>query len=288
MLFYLWKIGLQLHPYYEKRMITSKNHPMKTKMMNYEPRTLEDIVFEDRNKDYGAYALNRYCTKYLLIAFLISLAGVSTAIAVPFIKNMKNPGSILLQNHGITATLDPVDNNPVIPPPPPPPPLPIKTMEQAQYSAPRLVDNPPDGSDMIPVEQAIENNVNPPVLPDIIAVEPPSGEIDDPDKEEYLQPEEQASFMNGDLNEFRNWVQTRVQYPEIAIANGIFGKVIVGFCVNSKGQVVDVNIIRGVDASLDRETIRVITSSPLWKAARQGGVSVKQKFVIPVVYKLNS
>ena len=59
---------------------------MKTKTNLPEPRTLDDLVFENRNKAYGAYALNRKHRKYLLIAFLISLTGVGTAIAVPFLK----------------------------------------------------------------------------------------------------------------------------------------------------------------------------------------------------------
>jgi periplasmic protein TonB len=93
--------------------------------------------------------------------------------------------------------------------------------------------------------------------------------------------------MNGDLLQFRNWVEANILYPEIAIEHQIFGKVIVGFCVNARGQIVDIKVIRGVDPSLDQETIRVISSSPTWKAARQGGIPVKEKFTIPVVFRIN-
>jgi protein TonB len=56
--------------------------------------------------------------------------------------------------------------------------------------------------------------------------------------------------------------------------------------VNSKGEVVEVHVIRAVDPSLDNESVKVISTSPLWKAARQGGEPVKQHFVIPVVFIL--
>ncbi len=59
---------------------------MKTKTNLPDARTLDDIVFENRNKAYGAYALNKKHRKYLFIAFFISLTGVSTVIAVPFLK----------------------------------------------------------------------------------------------------------------------------------------------------------------------------------------------------------
>ena len=55
-----------------------------------------------------------------------------------------------------------------------------------------------------------------------------------------------------------------LRYPEIATENGISGKVYVQFVVNSKGQVEDVKVIRGVDPSLDKESIRVVMASPKW------------------------
>jgi periplasmic protein TonB len=260
---------------------------MKTKMMNHEPRTLEDIVFEYRNQAYGAYALNRNCMKYLFLAFLISLAGVSTALAVPFLKIIKNPGTNRVPGTEIEVVVRKIENEPVLPPPPPPP-LPDKLIAQVHYRTPVIVEDAPDDLGIDIMGDLVDKTINTPVPEDFPTVQPPSREIDEPKNDEITIPEEEASFMNGDLNEFRIWVQSKVTYPQIAIANGVFGKVIVGFCVNSKGQVVDVNIIRSVDPALDRETMRVILSSPLWKAARQGGIPVKQRFVIPVMFQLNN
>ncbi len=100
-------------------------------------------------------------------------------------------------------------------------------------------------------------------------------------------PQEYASFMDGGILEFARWVQQNVVYPQIAIDNQIQGKVIVSFCVNKRGEVVDIKLVRGIDKSVDQETMRVIATSPLWRAARQGGTPVKQLFVIPVTFVLN-
>jgi TonB family protein len=102
----------------------------------------------------------------------------------------------------------------------------------------------------------------------------------------YIFVDEQASFQDGTLENFREWVQKNIKYPEQAIKNGIYGKVIVQFTVNSKGKVDQIKILRGVDPLLDTETTRVISSSPDWEPASFKGVIVKQQFVIPVIFQL--
>lgn len=95
---------------------------MKTKTNLPDSRTLDDIVFENRNKAYGAYALNKKHRKYLLIAFLISLTGVGTAIAVPFLNALNGQNVFKGLDHQITVIIDPIDVDPIIPPPLPPAP----------------------------------------------------------------------------------------------------------------------------------------------------------------------
>jgi len=260
---------------------------MKTKTNVQDTRTLDDIVFENRNKAYGAYALNKKHRKYLLIAFLISLTGVSTAIAVPFIKALNGQDVFIrLDNHLVTL-IGPPRTEDVIPPPPLPPAPPVDLDKQATYSPPVLVDDAPPDESFGPMTDLVDRTYNSPVIdiiPDPVA---PSPEIPETPEEPIFSPQEHASFMNGGLEEFRIWVQKNVTYPQIAIENRISGKVFVAFCVNKNGEVVDVELLRGIDRSVDLESIRVISSSPLWKAARQGGRPVKQKFVIPVTFILN-
>jgi TonB family protein len=103
----------------------------------------------------------------------------------------------------------------------------------------------------------------------------------------YVLVDEQAKFMGGTLETFRDWVQENVRYPDDAIKNGITGKVTVTFAVDSKGKISNVKILRGVEKSLDMETIRVLESSPEWVPAKVKGIDVKQQFVMPVVFALS-
>jgi len=105
-------------------------------------------------------------------------------------------------------------------------------------------------------------------------------------EETFLVVEQQATFQGGDANAFRDWVTKNLTYPDIAIKKGISGKVYVQYAVNSKGYVVDVKVVRGVDPSLDKEAVRVISSSPKWEPAKQRGQKVKEQFTIPIAFKL--
>jgi protein TonB len=259
---------------------------MKTKTNLSDTRTLDDIVFENRNKAYGAYALNKKHRKYLLIAFLISLTGISTAIAFPFLKALNGQAIFSGLERVISTTLQPAQPEAPIPPPPPPAP-PLKDLaRQISYKPPQVVENAQE--DYIPpMEALIDRPHNAPLIDNIPEPVAPTPEIEEPKEEGLINPQEYASFMNGGIDEFRKWVLENIIYPEIAKESNIAGKVFIAFCVNKKGEVVDIEILRGLDKSVDQETIRVISSSPLWKPARQAGNPVKQKFVIPISFVLN-
>lgn len=98
--------------------------------------------------------------------------------------------------------------------------------------------------------------------------------------------EQKPSFMGGDANEFSKWVNQRIVYPEIAKENGVQGKVMVTFKVNADGSVSDVKVIRGVDPSIDKEAVRVISSSPKWKPGKQRDRAVPVSYVFPVAFQL--
>ncbi len=98
--------------------------------------------------------------------------------------------------------------------------------------------------------------------------------------------EEKPSFMNGDENTFTKWVFERLVYPEIAKENGVQGRVILQFLVGKDGKVSDVKVVRSVDPSLDKEAIRVVSSSPRWKPGQQRGKPVKVRYTFPVIFQL--
>ena len=107
------------------------------------------------------------------------------------------------------------------------------------------------------------------------------------DDQPFLIAETMPSFQGGDLNTFRNWVQQRVKYPAIAQENGIQGKVTISFVVNTDGSVSNIEVLRTPDRTLSDEAVRIIKSSPKWTAAKQRNKSVRQKFVIPIDFRIS-
>ena len=98
--------------------------------------------------------------------------------------------------------------------------------------------------------------------------------------------EEKPKFMGGDENEFTKWVFKNMTYPEIAKENNIQGRVILSFVVGPDGRVVDVKVLRGVDPSLDKEAVRVVSMSPRWTPGKQRNKPVRVKYTFPVIFQL--
>ena len=98
--------------------------------------------------------------------------------------------------------------------------------------------------------------------------------------------EEKPSFNGADANEFSKWVNSRLVYPEIAKENGVQGRVTLQFTVNADGTVSNVKVLRGVDSSLDKEAVRVVSSSPKWKPGKQRDRAVKVTYTFPVIFQL--
>ena len=98
--------------------------------------------------------------------------------------------------------------------------------------------------------------------------------------------EEKPSFMGGDANAFSKWVNERLVYPEIAKENGVSGRVTLQFTVNTDGSVSNVKVLRGVDSSLDKEAVRVVSMSPKWTPGKQRDRAVKVTYTFPVIFQL--
>ncbi len=98
--------------------------------------------------------------------------------------------------------------------------------------------------------------------------------------------EEKPSFNGGDANEFSKWVNSRLVYPEIAKENGVQGRVTRQFTVNVDGSVTNVKVLRGVDSSLDKEAVRVVSNSPKWTPGKQRDRAVKVTYTFPVIFQL--
>lgn len=98
--------------------------------------------------------------------------------------------------------------------------------------------------------------------------------------------ETKPSFMGGDANQFSKWVATRLVYPEIAKENGVQGRVMLQFRVEADGRVTNVKVIRGVEPSIDKEAVRVVSSSPKWSPGKQRDRAVPVTYTFPVYFQL--
>ena len=113
--------------------------------------------------------------------------------------------------------------------------------------------------------------------------------VDDPVEEEdipFVLVEQKPTFQGGDANDFSRWISQHLDYPEIAKANGVQGRVMVQFTVQKDGSVGNVKLLRGVDPSLDKEALRVVALSPKWEPGRQRDRSVNVTYQFPVIFVL--
>ena len=258
---------------------------MKNHAYHSRTETFEDIVFENRNKDYGAYHLSKKSTKYLFIAFLISLFCFSSAFTIPLIHASRADMVNVKPEIHRTIALSPVKINNDVDYTLPAPPHAIK--KPAAFSQYVVVEEVTMDEQLSITETIASTIENAPPVADLIPVVEPDPVLDEKaDEKPVIIAEEPARFGDGDLNSFRSWVMDHIQYPQTAIANEISGRVFVEFCISSKGEVVDIRITRGLDESINNEVMRVLKSSPLWIPARQGGRVVKQLFSMPLVFEL--
>ena len=114
----------------------------------------------------------------------------------------------------------------------------------------------------------------------------PVVEVDD-DERIYEVVEENAQFPGGD-EACMKWLAEHLKYPSICQEQGVQGRVFVSFVVNKDGSIVDVEIKRSPDPNLSKEAERVVKSMPKWKPARQGNRTVRSRFNLPVMFRLNN
>ena len=116
---------------------------------------------------------------------------------------------------------------------------------------------------------------------DYIEVEP------EPEEEEVFMVVEDAPEFPGGINALLEYLKKNIKYPAICRDNNIQGRVIVSFVVNKDGKIVDPEVVKGVNPSLDKEALRVISTMPNWKPGYQRGKPVRVKYSVPVNFRLN-
>ncbi|MCL3850707.1 MULTISPECIES: energy transducer TonB [Parabacteroides] len=162
------------------------------------------------------------------------------------------------------------------PPPPPPPPAPA-AVEQLN-----IVDDDVelDQVDLISSEDdQTSAQVEAYVAPAVVEEEEESAQ------QIFTVVETMPEFPGGQ-GELLKYLAKSIKYPVIAQENGIQGRVTCSFVVNRDGSIVDAEVIRGVDPSLDKEALRVINSMPKWSPGKQRGKPVRVKYTVPVTFRL--
>jgi len=261
--------------------------------------TLDDIVFENRNKAYGAYFLRKIYDNNVLLAMLIAAGSFALAIAAPNIIAALTPAEKVEEVKEIKLDLaklpPPPPTNKALPPPPPvmkvePPPA-VKTIK---FTPPEVapdeevVEPPPKQEDI--KKAAISNVTNEgapdaPIVDNIDVVGSGEGSgVVAPAKEEIFTFVEQMPVMEG-MAEF---IQKHIKYPQPAIRAEVSGRVYVNFVVRPDGTITDVSVAKGIGYGCDEEAVRVVKSMPNWTPGKQGGRPVTVKVVLPVVFKLGS
>ena len=117
---------------------------------------------------------------------------------------------------------------------------------------------------------------------EIATPEPPKHE----EENKVFDVVEQMPSFPGGQGALMQWLSSHVKYPAVAEENGIQGRVTVQFVVEKDGSVTDVKVMKGVDQSLDKEAVRVVSSMPKWIPGKQNGSAVRVKYFVPVVFRL--
>ena len=253
-----------------------------------------DIVFEGRNQEYGAYEIRRKYNWTVTIVLASMIGVVALGMTVKLIMGLKGEEIVkepVLDMTTIDLTPPPTDKNEPPPPPPPPPPPLMKTIE---FVPPVIKDDAVETDPPPPQDKIADTQVDTKTQDgdgDVVA--PPSddkgdGLVEPPKKEEpFLIVEEMPEFPGGQA-EMMKYIQKNVQYPQMAKEAGISGKCFCSFVVAPSGDLTDVKVVKGVPGcgDCDKEAMRVIRSMPNWKPGKQTGRSVPVRVTIPINYTL--
>lgn len=264
-----------------------------------------DLVFEGRNQSYGAYKLRKTTGKRNLWALIIvALAAVLLYLGLHLQrmaeanKKVENTQAVELAKLNTEKKEAKVEKKEVIRQEP------EKVVEQVKssvkFTAPVIKkDKEVKEEDEIKLDEVqksdkavgaftVEGNdeVGGAVLKakeDIAAPEPPKHVVEE--TKIFTVVEQMPMFPGGDAA-LMGYLRDNMHYPTVAAENGVQGRVVVGFVVERDGSITDVNVLRSVDPSLDREAMRVVKAMPKWTPGKQNGSAVRVKYQVPVTFRL--
>ena len=262
-----------------------------------------DLVFEGRNQAYGAYKLRKGTTKRNIVSIVIvALAAVllylllqvqSMVEANRQVENLQAVELSALEQKKKEAKVEKKEENL-----PEPQKIVERVKSSVKFTAPVIKkDEEVREEDEIKLEEVAESKeaigaftvegndeVGGEVLKakeEIAAPEPPKEE----ESKVFDVVEQMPSFPGGQAA-LMQWLSSNISYPVIAAENGVQGRVIVQFVVEKDGSISDVQVVKSVDPSLDKEAARVVSKMPTWIPGKQNGAAVRVKYTVPVTFKL--
>ena len=262
-----------------------------------------DLVFEGRNQAYGAYKLRKGTTKRNILSIVIvALAAVllylllqvqSMVEANRHVENLQAVELSALEQKKKEAKVEKKEEDL-----PEPERIVERVKSSVKFTAPVIKkDEEVREEDEIKLEEVAESKeaigaftvegndeVGGEVLKakeEIAAPEPPKEE----ESKVFDVVEQMPSFPGGQAA-LMQWLSSNISYPVIAAENGVQGRVIVQFIVEKDGSITDVQVVKSVDPSLDKEAARVVKAMPKWIPGKQNGAEVRVKFTVPVTFKL--
>lgn len=256
-----------------------------------------DIVFDNQNKEYGAYVQRKTSSKRHLRAIVISIILFILAVSLPVILKSIIPKQKDRQLEVTTLADIKMDqkkkDEKVIELPPEPPP-PISTIK----FVPPVIKPDEEVSDEDELKQQEDLNKSTTVISSANIKGNDSAVVDLStlnkgaqdglgEEEPPLMFVEQMPEFPGGEKELIKFINTQIKYPEIARENGIDGVVYVTFIVGKDGSISDVKILRSPDDILSKEAIRVVKLMPPWKAGKQNNTAVRVQFSLPVRFTLH-
>jgi periplasmic protein TonB len=242
----------------------------------------DEIIFENRNKEYGAYMIRKYyksTTSFSILGGTILFSAIILLLAMNSEKGIAVVSPVI----GEVIEFKPVN----IPQPQQENKPPEGMKEILKNVAPVVVtDSALKISNLATFGELVDGEVNKPVNDSALftqTIEP----IVPAEPEIFYKVEEMPEFPGGET-ELLRFVGQNIIYPEEAKNVNLQGRVIIQFVVNTDGSVDRAKILKGIDESLDNEALRVVNLLPKFKPGKQNGVPVQVWYVIPIMFKLEN
>lgn len=211
---------------------------------------------------------------FFMLGLVLAL-GVTLAAFEWTTKASKADSLGSIQTQAVEEEIIPITREQEVkPPPPPPPPKVVEVLN--------IVDDNVKIQDELKIDDTEANKTT---IIDVAPVIQAQAEEEEEEAQVFFIVEDMPEFPGGELA-LRKYIANAIKYPVIAQENGIQGKVYVTFVVDKDGSISDARIARGVDASLDKEALRVVGTLPKWKPGKQRGKPVRVSYTVPINFVL--